>query len=202
MSEFTIHDWPLPYADRLHQRAAADVDLVVIHCTELPDLAIAREYGERVHYESGTGNSGHFYVDRDGAVHRFVEPSRIAHQTRGYNERSIGIELVNVGRHPDWFDSRTQAMSEPYAPAQIAALLELLKVVRGQCPSLQWIAGHEDLDTDRVPASDDASKRVFRKCDPGPMFPWREVLHECGLAWFPGATARGKSPDCHFLPNG
>ena len=43
-----------------------DVDLVVIHCTELPDLAIAREYGERVLHDNGSGNSGHFYIDRDG----------------------------------------------------------------------------------------------------------------------------------------
>jgi N-acetylmuramoyl-L-alanine amidase len=48
------------------------VELVVIHCTELPDLAIAREYGERALYDNGTGNSGHYYIDRDGAIYRYV----------------------------------------------------------------------------------------------------------------------------------
>src|SRR3546814_11398454 len=77
----------------------SQVDLVVIHCTELPDLATAREYGERVlHTGSGTGNSGHYYVDRNGDCHRFVAPDRVAHHVRGYNPRSIGIELVNAGR--------------------------------------------------------------------------------------------------------
>ena len=36
----------LPYESRLEQRPLSQVDLVVIHCTELPDLATAREYGE------------------------------------------------------------------------------------------------------------------------------------------------------------
>jgi N-acetylmuramoyl-L-alanine amidase len=192
MAPPAIHDWPLPYVARLRTRAPADIDLVVIHCTELPDLATAREYGERVLHGDGTGNSGHYYVDRDGALHRFVASDRIAHHTRGYNERSVGIELVNTGRWPDWFDSRKQAMREPYPPAQIAALLELLKALRAECPSLRWIAGHEDLDTATVPSSDDPDTQVFRKRDPGPMFPWDDVLRGCGLSRMPGNLDLGK----------
>jgi N-acetylmuramoyl-L-alanine amidase len=181
-----IHDRALPYVANLRERALADIDLVVIHCTELPDLATAREYGERVLHGDGTGNSGHYYVDRDGALHRFVANNRVAHHTRGYNERSLGIELVNTGRWPDWFDSQKQAMGEPYPAVQIAALLSLLQLLRADCPNLQWIAGHEDLDTGTVPASDDPSLQVFRKRDPGPMFPWNEVLRACGLSRMPG----------------
>ena len=65
---------PLPYENRLERRALEQIDLVVIHCTELPDLAMAREYGERILHASGTGNSGHYYVDRDGSVHVYVRP--------------------------------------------------------------------------------------------------------------------------------
>ncbi|KRA20086.1 MULTISPECIES: N-acetylmuramoyl-L-alanine amidase [unclassified Lysobacter] len=173
---------PLPYEALLDARAAAAVDLVVIHCTELPDLATAREYGERVLYPaSGTGNSGHYYVDRDGSLHRYVEPLRVAHHTRGYNPRSVGIELVNTGRYPHWLDSRHQAMDEPYTEAQIEALIALLAQLRAQLPALRWIAGHEDLDTTRVEASDDPSVQVQRKLDPGPRFPWARVLDACGL---------------------
>jgi N-acetylmuramoyl-L-alanine amidase len=185
MSTPAIQDWPLSYVVNLRERALPDIDLVVIHCTELPDLATAREYGERVLHQDGSGNSGHFYVDRDGALHRFVTPARIAHHTRGYNERSIGVELVNTGRYPDWLDSRKQVMREPYPSAQIAALLALLGALRAQCPNLEWIAGHEDLDTGTVLASDDPSQQVFRKRDPGPMFPWAEVLRTCGLTRMP-----------------
>lgn len=172
---------PLPYETRLEARPLSAIDLVVIHCTELPDLAMAREYGERALYGAGTGNSGHFYIDRDGTVHRFVSPERIAHHTRGYNPRSVGIELVNTGRYPHWLDSRHQAMDEPYTPAQIDALIGLLASLRAELPALGLIAGHEDLDTNEVEASDDATRKVRRKRDPGPLFPWSRVLEAVPL---------------------
>jgi N-acetylmuramoyl-L-alanine amidase len=176
-----IHVWPLPYEEHLQQRADADIDLVVIHCTELPDLATAREYGERKLYDSGAGNSGHYYIDRDGSVQLFVRPGRVANHTRGYNERSVGIEMVNRGRFPDWLDSRRQQMTEPYTEEQIQALSALLSSLKRSLPNLQFIAGHEDLDTGTVAASDDPSRRVYRKRDPGPLFPWDRVLNESGL---------------------
>ena len=174
--EPALHAWPLPYEQRLERRDLAAIDLVVIHCTELPDLATAREFGERVLYDGGTGNSGHYYIDRDGTIHVFVAPDRVAHHTRGYNERSIGIELVNTGRHPHWFDSRHQAMREPYTPEQIRALVALRARLRAELPALAHVAGHEDLDTAQVPASDDPARTVARKRDPGPLFPWAQVL--------------------------
>ena len=125
---------------------------------------------------SGTGNSGHWYLDRDGRIERWIDPARIAHHVRGYNPRSVGIELVNTGRFPHWLDSRRQAMDESYPEAQVEALVELLQALREGLPALRWIAGHEDLDTARVPASDDATVQVSRKRDPGPMFPWPRVL--------------------------
>ena len=176
-----IHDHPLPYVDYLAVRPADAVTLVVMHCTELPDLATAREYGERVQHESGTGNSGHYYIDRDGRIERYVPGTRVAHHVRGCNPHSIGIELVNLGRYPHWWDSRQQTMTEPYPDAQIAALTELLTQLQREFPALREIAGHEDLDTARMPASDDPSLEVARKLDPGPLFPWEAVLARCGL---------------------
>lgn len=175
-----IDHW-LPYVDRLQSRAAGAIDLVVIHCTELPDLAMARDYGERIVHPSGTGNSGHYYIDRDGSVQRYVPDARIAHHVRGHNEHSIGIELVNTGRYPAWLDSRRQTMTEPYPAAQIATLVQLLAHLQGALPAVRYIAGHEDLDTARVAASDDPAIKVRRKLDPGPLFPWQPVLDGCRL---------------------
>jgi N-acetylmuramoyl-L-alanine amidase len=155
--------------------------LVVIHCTELPDVALARSYGEKELYASGTGNSGHFYIDRDGTVHQYVALQRVAHHVRGYNARAIGIELVNTGRYPHWLDSRHQAMAEPYPDVQIDALIALLRQLRGQLPALRQIAGHEDLDTQTTPATDDPLTQVPRKRDPGPLFPWGRVLEAVDL---------------------
>ena len=171
-----VIDALLPYVAQLEHRALERVDLVVIHCTELPDLASAREYGERVLYPSGTGNSGHYYIDRDGTVTRYVPDERIAHHVRGLNPRSVGIELVNTGRYPHWLDSRHQAMDEPYSDAQIDALISLLQWLRAKLPALAQIAGHEDLDRDEVDASDDPAVKVRRKRDPGPLFTWETVL--------------------------
>lgn len=176
---------PLAYATRLQARTLAQVDLVVIHCTELPDLALAREYGERELYPlTGTGNSGHYYIDRDGMLQQWVPPDCVAHHTRGYNPRSIGIELVNTGRYPHWFAANHQAMVEPYPQAQILALVALLQALQRQLPALRWIAGHEDLDTSEVAASDDPQRSVRRKRDPGPLFPWRQVLDAIALERF------------------
>jgi N-acetylmuramoyl-L-alanine amidase len=176
LADLPIQEHPLPYEARLEARARAAIDLVVVHCTELPDLATAREYGERVLYDSGSGNSGHFYIDRDGTIQAWVHPERIAHHTRGYNERAIGIELVNTGRFPEWLDSRRQAMDEPYPEVQIDALIALLQLLARDYPGLRHVAGHEDLDTGEVAASDDPALRVRRKRDPGPRFPWPRVL--------------------------
>lgn len=167
---------PLPYVEQLEKRPLSQIDLVVMHCTELPDMTTAREYGERILYEAGTGASGHYYIDRDGSIYQYVDPAHVANHTRGFNPRSVGIEMVNTGRYPDWYDSHNQVMSEPYTAEQIASLKKLLLLLKADCPNLQFIAGHEDLDTATVPASDDPEKWVFRKRDPGPQFPWQAIL--------------------------
>jgi N-acetylmuramoyl-L-alanine amidase len=167
---------PLSYVDRLDERSTDAIELVVIHATELPDLETAREYGERIHYESSqTGNSGHFYIDRDGSVAQWVPLGRVAHHVRGHNERSIGIELVNRGRWPDWLDSRHQDWPEAYSQAQIDALIELLVSLESRLPKLEFIAGHDELDTGVVDASDNPAIKVRRKVDPGPLFPWEAI---------------------------
>jgi len=173
---------PLPYEERLEPRPLSKIDLVVVHCTEVPTLQLSREYGERILYAgSQTGNSGHYYIDRDGTVVMYVRPERIANHVRGYNTRSVGIELVNTGRYPYWRDSKHQAMTDPYPQAQIDALIALLKELQKELPNLHYIAGHEDLDRDKETAFDDPNILVARKLDPGPLFPWPEVMRQVRL---------------------
>jgi N-acetylmuramoyl-L-alanine amidase len=180
-----IHENHLPYISRLECRPLELIDLVVIHCTELPDLVMARQYGQRIRYpDSGTGNSGHFYIDRTGRIEQWVPRHRVAHHVRGFNGRSLGIELDNNGRYPDWFESRSQIMTEGYTLPQINSLVSLLLRQSAELPNLEWIAGHESLDTSQVQASDNPDLLVKRKTDPGPLFPWKDLLRHIGLERF------------------
>lgn len=177
---------PLSYQERLQTRQLDAIELAVVHATELPDLATARRYGERVRYpRSGTGNSGHYYIDRDGTVEQWVALDRIAHHVAGHNDQSIGIELVNRGRWPNWHDSRHQHWPEPSSEAQIEALIALLNELDQQLPELRHMAGHDHLDRREVAASDDPALRVRRKLDPGPDFPWARVIEQTRLKPLP-----------------
>ncbi|HEY7873180.1 MAG TPA: N-acetylmuramoyl-L-alanine amidase [Rudaea sp.] len=183
--DLPILDQPLPYVARLERRPLSAIDLVVIHCTELPDMQMTREFGERIRHEkSQTGNSGHYYIDTDGTIYRYVPDDRVANHTFGHNPRSIGIELSNVGRYPHWGDSQHQKWTTPYTKAQIDALLALLRQLKSELPNLNYIAGHEDLDTRLEPASDDPKIMLRRRQDPGPLFPWQDIVPASGLERF------------------
>ena len=167
----------LPYASRLESRHSEGIRLVVIHCTELPDLAMARIWGEKEIYpQSQTGNSGHFYIDRDGSIEQWVPLNRVAHHVRSFNPQSVGIELVNNGRYPDWFNSGHQQMTESYPDIQIEVLTDLLNHLAEKLPGLKDVAGHQDLDTEIRPAEDHPEIMIKRKLDPGPRFPWSVIM--------------------------
>jgi N-acetylmuramoyl-L-alanine amidase len=167
----------LPYHSNLELRDPTGVDLIVIHCTELPTLAMAREFGERILYpDSQTGNSGHYYIDRDGKVVQYVEDDRIARHVIGHNATSIGIELVNSGRYPNWFHRDSQNPNDPYPHEQLMALRDLLHLLKQNHPGVSRMARHSDLDLQEIPAEDDPSVLIRRKIDPGPLFPWDDFL--------------------------
>jgi len=190
--ELQVHQRHLSYAGKLGSRSTSDVSLVVIHCTELPDLAMAREYAETIKYPAtGTGNAGHYYIDRDGRVEEWVPLNRIANHVRDQNIRTVGIELVNRGRYPDWFNSNNQVMAERYRLEQVDALVDLLLLLTQKLPALRWITGHERLDIERIPSTDNPDVYVYRKRDPGPLFPWLQILNDIPLRPLPeGATIR------------
>ncbi|MCP5102052.1 MAG: hypothetical protein GY950_01670 [bacterium] len=88
------------------------------------------------------------------------------------------IEIVNTGRYPDWFDSRNQTPAEEYTGIQIDAVIELITHLKTTYPNIKNIKRHSDLDVDEIPASDNPDILIRRKIDPGPLFPWHEVLRK------------------------
>ncbi|WP_395376485.1 N-acetylmuramoyl-L-alanine amidase [Marinicella sp. W31] len=157
--------------------------MIVIHCTELPDLRVAREYAERIIYPSGTGNCGHFYIDTDGQTYQWVDLERVAHHVRGFNTTSIGIELSHPGRYPNWYHADDQDITQNYPQQQITSLLKLLDTLKISIPALRFITGHEQLDTEMITAKDQPNIKIRRKIDPGPTFPWATISKHTQLSF-------------------
>jgi N-acetylmuramoyl-L-alanine amidase len=145
------------------------VQYIILHytSTDLPhSLRLLTEEDVSSHYLIG---------DAPPTIYRLVDENRRAwhagvSQWQGrtwLNGTSIGIELVNQG-YSDGPDGRHW---HPYAPAQIEALVELLKdiVQRHQLP-LGSIIAHSDVAPQR-------------KVDPGPLFPWKRLADAGLLAW-------------------
>lgn len=174
------------------------VELVVMHWTGSPPQYPDDANEERMRAwlaDNDRKTSTHLVIMRDGRV---LEAADITKRTwhaggstwidprgklvRGINQRSIGVDLENVGylrRNPegdgfiDGYGGRYKgaqpikaggAWFEPYAPAQIEALGWVVRDLSVRVLALRdparWV-GHSDIQPG--------------KPDPGPLFPWSVV---------------------------
>ena len=148
------------------------VKYIVIHSTGGPDCRPRFAFHSGTldtnikHFKDEVDNSKvsiHYLVDRDGTVVRMVPEDQIAYHVVGYNQQSVGIELINNGNGQD-----------PFSPKQVHAL-ELL---------LGDLLSRYSLGPENVVAHADLEKRHYfcgkvdagpRRVDPGSNFPWQEV---------------------------
>ncbi|WP_298185311.1 N-acetylmuramoyl-L-alanine amidase [uncultured Pseudomonas sp.] len=164
------------------------VQYIVLHytSTDLPrSLQLLTEEEVSSHYLIG---------EAPATIYRLVDENRRAwhagdSQWQGrtwLNSTTIGIELVNQG----FSDTPNGRHWQPFAPAQIDALIVLLKDImqRHQLP-LGSIIAHSDIAPQR-------------KVDPGPLFPWKR-LADAGLLPWPDAeaVARQQALFSHSLPS-
>lgn len=150
------------------------VQYIVLHYTST-DLAHSLQL-----LSEGEVSSHYLIGEAPATIYRLVDENRRAwhagdSQWQGrtwLNGTSIGIELVNQG----FYEGPKGRYWQPYSPAQIEALIVLLKdiVQRHQLP-LGSILGHSDIAPQR-------------KVDPGPLFPWKR-LADAGLVPWPDAQA-------------
>ena len=166
----------VPYVENLPRRDMRKVDTVVIHATEIPTLRdalkMAREITDK---KAMDGICAHYYISRKGTLYRVVPDHRIANHRRGWNDRSIGIELVNRGRYPRWFHPEGQRFDQPYTESQYRTLDRLLRLLKKKYPRLRQCLPHSALDRRRV-LSTDGKTRVRRRIDPGPLFDWSKIF--------------------------
>ncbi len=117
------------------------VTLLIIHCSATPQgVRLSFDDCRRDHIRHrGFSDIGyHFYLTRDGAVHRGRPLERIGAHCLHHNRHSIGICYeggLDADRRPA--DTRT--------PAQKAALAALLRELKGMFPKA-LVVGHHDLD--------------------------------------------------------
>jgi N-acetylmuramoyl-L-alanine amidase len=150
------------------------VRFVVLHYT-----AASLERTFEIFTTASSEVSAHIVIDRDGTVYELVDclggvcrrawhagKSRLelsrpggSAVIEGFNDCSIGIELVNLNGN-----------IFPYTEAQYASLFALIESLKGMYPALELpesIVGHEQI-------------AGFRgKCDPGRCFEWSRLFSVC-----------------------
>ncbi len=150
------------------------VQYVILHYTSA-DLARSLELLTR-----GEVSSHYLIGDGPPTIYRLVDENRRAwhagdSQWQGrtwLNGTSIGIELVN----PGFSEGPEGRIWHPYPPAQLEALIALLKdIAQRHQLAPGSILGHSDVAPQR-------------KVDPGPLFPWQQ-LAAAGLLPWPDAAA-------------
>ena len=139
--------------------------LIVLHATEMSSAEAALRVLKTEN--SGGRVSAHYLIAEDGRIFQLVSDSKRAWHAGGgrwrgindLNSISLGIELDNDG-------------SEDFAPAQIAALKELLAD----------LCERHAIPRDAIIAHGDMAPT--RKRDPSARFPWQELWQAGFGVWY------------------
>lgn len=142
---------------------------------------------------SGGRVSSHYLVrDEPPTIYRLVPDERRAWHAGpsnwgtfgNLNAASIGIEIVN----PGWRDTPAGRVYAPFPPAQIDAVIALVKdIVARHAIRPDRIVGHNDI----APG---------RKQDPGPMFPWQRLADEGLIGWPDAAQVAARRAELAAAP--
>ena len=109
-------------------------------------------------------NEAHYVIGRNGTAVEVMPSTDIAYHTVGINDISIGIELVDRGDG-----------IEPFEEPQIVELIELIREIRRQFPTIliSNSVAHSDIDQRTCSCG---GKIYNRRQDPGANFPMQRVI--------------------------
>ena len=135
-----VYDWAWQPEQRratkkliLHHAAGSGLDARAIH---------------RLHRQNGWAGIGyHYYVQKDGSIHRGRPEDRVGTHAAGHNADSIGV----------CFEGNFE--TEEMGPEQFAAGAELLSDIRDRYPGLT-VCGHRDLNATACPGRNFPMERL------------------------------------------
>lgn len=145
------------------------IDYIILHYTDTLTMQDALD----ILCDPKAEVSSHYAIAEDGMLYQLVDDSKRAWHAglskwkgvENLNNNSIGIEIQNKGHH---FGYAVTGTWPEFPKIQIDNLKQLLKhLMQKYTIAPQHILGHEDI----APG---------RKIDPGPAFPWHELL-ELGI---------------------
>ncbi|MEP7119220.1 MAG: peptidoglycan recognition family protein [Acidobacteriota bacterium] len=150
------------------------IDAVIVHSLGGPDCADGAVFHKQITGDAASWIAAfarlpivsiHYVIGRDGTVAAGLPEALAAAHAIGWNQRSVGIELVNNGDGAD-----------PFPAPQVAALVHLVREIRARHPrvALERVLRHSDVDVTMFPAATygTACSGFRRKLDPGDAFPW------------------------------
>lgn len=117
------------------------ITLIIIHCSATRE---DREYGfeacrhDHIHNRRYSDIGYHYYITRDGEIHKGRDVDRIGAHCKGHNAHSIGI-CYEGGLDADGRPKDTRTMP------QRGAMLALLRELKKSYPRA-FILGHHDLN--------------------------------------------------------
>jgi len=162
------------YATRRGHERRHVVDALIIHSLGGPDCRDGRRFFKRIDgdaaqwartFASLPEVSIHYVIGRDGTIVAVIPEDLAASHAIGWNQRSIGIELVNNGDDQD-----------PFPDQQMASLVRLVGEIRQRHQAIapERILRHSDVDRSMFPDETFGvgCSAFRRKLDPGAAFPW------------------------------
>lgn len=128
------------------------INKIILHCSATPegeDFTV--EQVRQMHIARGFTDIGyHWYVTRDGKIHKGRDESKVGAHTTGYNAHSIGVCYCG-GCPPRSVKDWDRKFKDTRTPAQRASLISLCKELKGRYPGAT-IHGHNEFANKACPS--------------------------------------------------
>lgn len=128
------------------------IDKIILHCSATPE---GEDYTvdqiRQIHLARGFSDIGyHWYITRDGKIHKGRDESKIGAHTTGQNSHSIGVCYCG-GCPPRSVKNWANQGKDTRTPEQRAAIIRLCKELKGRYPSAT-IHGHNEFANKACPS--------------------------------------------------